>query len=202
MKIDLFTHFFPKRYLQEFIEVGYAGKDIGKRVRNVATIADLDARFRVMDEFGDYQQFLTLPAPPLEIMAGPDESPGLARVANDGLSELVAKHPDRFIGFAAALPMNNPDASVKELDRALTELGARGVQIFTNVSGRALDNPEFWPLFVEAARRDVPIWMHPARGADFPDYLCEKRSQYEIWWTFGWPYETSAAMARMVFAGF
>ena len=202
MKIDLFTHFFPKRYLQEFIEGGYAGKDIGKRVRNVATIADLDARFRVMDEFGDYQQFLTLPAPPLEIMAGPDESPGLARVANDGLSELVAKHPDRFIGFAAALPMNNPDASVKELDRALTELGARGVQIFTNVSGRALDNPEFWPLFVEAARRDVPIWMHPARGADFPDYLCEKRSQYEIWWTFGWPYETSAAMARMVFAGF
>jgi len=202
MKIDLFTHFFPKRYLEEFIEGGYAGKDIGKRVRNVATIADLDARFRVMDEFGDYQQFLTLPSPPLEAMAGPDKSPELARIANDGLAELVAKYPNRFIGFAASLPMNNPDASVQELDRAVTQLGARGVQIFTNVSGKALDSPEFWPLFQEAARHEVPMWMHPARGADFPDYLYEDRSQYEIWWTFGWPYETSAAMARMVFSGF
>src|SRR5215471_2691721 len=126
MKIDLFNHFFPKRFLDEFINTGYAGKDIGKRVRNVPTIADLDARFRVMDEFGEYCQFLSLPAPPLEAMAGPEKSPELARVANDGLAELVAKHPSRFIGFAAALPMNNPDASVKELDRALTELGARG----------------------------------------------------------------------------
>ena len=60
----------------------------------------------------------------------------------------------------------------------------------------------FLPLFEEAVRRDVPIWIHPARGADFPDYLTETRSQYEIWWTFGWPYETSVAMARLVFAGY
>jgi aminocarboxymuconate-semialdehyde decarboxylase len=64
-------------------------------------------------------------------------------------------------------------------------LGAAGVQIFTNVSGKALDGPEFWPLFQEAARHDVPMWLHRARGADFPDYLYENRSQYEIWWTFG-----------------
>jgi aminocarboxymuconate-semialdehyde decarboxylase len=56
-------------------------------------------------------------------------------------------------------------------------------------------------LFDEAARRDVPIWMHPTRGADFADYKTEDRSQYEIWWTFGWPYETSVAMSRMVFSG-
>ena len=98
--------------------------------------------------------------------------------------------------------MNHPEESVKELDRAVMQLGAGGVQIFTNVSGKALDGPEFWPLFQEAARHDVPMWMHPARGADFPDYLNENRSQYEIWWTFGWPYETSAAMARLVFSGF
>jgi predicted TIM-barrel fold metal-dependent hydrolase len=47
----------------------------------------------------------------------------------------------------------------------------------------------------------LPIWLHPARGANFPDYLSEDRSLYEIWWTFGWPYETSVAMARMVFEG-
>jgi predicted TIM-barrel fold metal-dependent hydrolase len=125
----------------------------------------------------------------------------LARIANDGFAELVAKHPDRFIGFVASLPMNNPAESVRELARAVEQLGARGVQIFTNVDGRPLDAPEFQPLFEEAARRDVPIWMHPARGANFPDYRTEDRSKYEIWWTFGWPYETSAAMARLVFCG-
>jgi aminocarboxymuconate-semialdehyde decarboxylase len=51
------------------------------------------------------------------------------------------------------------------------------------------------------ATYDLPIWLHPFRGADFSDYATEDRSQYEIWWTFGWPYDTSAAMARLVFAG-
>ncbi len=116
---------------------------MGKRVRNVPTIADLDARFRVMDEFGEYCQFLTLPAPPMETMAAPDKSPEFARIANDGLAELVAKYPDRFIGFAASLPMNNVDACLKEIDRSVTQLGARGFQIYTNVAGKPLDLPEF-----------------------------------------------------------
>lgn len=201
MKIDLFNHFFPKRFYEEYILKGSGGKDIGKRVQNVPTIADLEARFRVMDEFDDYCQLLSLPAPTLEAMAGPDQSPALARVANDGLAELVTKHPARFIGFVASLPMNNPEASLKEMNRAVFELGAQGVQIFTNVNGKPLDAPEFLPLFEEAARRDITIWMHPARGANFTDYLSEEKSKYEIWWAFGWPYETSAAMARMVFSG-
>ena len=79
--------------------------------------------------------------------------------------------------------------------------GARGFQIFTNVAGQPLDAPEFAPLFEDAARRDILILMHPARGADFPDYKTEAKSKYEIWWTFGWPYETSAAMSRIVFSG-
>src|SRR5262249_29976113 len=107
MKIDLFNHFFPKRFLEQFIHAGYAGKDMGKRVRNVPTIADLEARFRVMDEFDEYCQFLSLPSPPLEAMAGPEESPTLARIANDGLADLVGRYPDRFIGFTASLPLNH-----------------------------------------------------------------------------------------------
>src|ERR1700733_3669010 len=146
MKIDLFNHFFPPRYSHEVIEAGLAGKDMGKRVRNVPTIADLDARFRVMDEFGEYCQFLSLPAPQMEIMAPPDKSPELARIANDGLAELVAKYPDRFIGFAASLPLNNVEASVQEIDRSTTQLGARGFQIYTNVAGQPLDFPEFEPI--------------------------------------------------------
>jgi aminocarboxymuconate-semialdehyde decarboxylase len=90
---------------------------------------------------------------------------------------------------------------VKEFDRAVTQLGAQGFQIFTNVAGKPLDSPEFAALFSEAARRDHAIWLHPARGTDFSDYKTEDRSKYEIWWTFGWPYETSAAMSRIVFSG-
>ena len=201
MKIDIFNHIFPKKFFDKYIDAGQGGKDIGKRVSNIQTIVDVDSRLRILDEFGEYVQVITLPLPPLEILAGPDKSPELAREGNDGLAELVKKH-DRFLGFAASLPMNNPKAAEKEMTRALDELGAFGVQMYSNAAGKPLDAPEFLPLFEEAVRRDIPIWIHPARGADFPDYQTESRSQYEIWWTFGWPYETSVAMARLVFSGY
>ena len=200
MKIDIFNHIFPKKFFDKYIDAGHGGKDIGKRVSNIQTIVDVESRFRILDEFGDYVQVITLPLPPLEILAGPEKSPELAREGNDGLAELVKKH-DRFLGFAASLPMNNPAAAEKEMTRALDELGAFGIQMYTNAAGKPLDSPEFLPLFEEAVRRDIPIWIHPARGADFPDYLTETRSQYEIWWTFGWPYETSVALSRLVFSG-
>src|SRR6266704_837412 len=173
---------------------------MGKRVRNIPGLVDLDARFRMMDEFGDYRQVISLASPPLESFADPEACAVLARMANDGMAELVDRYPGRFPGFVASLPMNHPDAVEKELERA-AGLGARGVQLYSNVAGKPLDSEEFLPLFAELARRDLVIWLHPARGADFPDYPGEDRSKYEIWWTFGWPYETSAAMARLVFSG-
>ena len=78
--------------------------------------------------------------------------------------------------------------------------GALGVQIYTNVAGKPLDDPAFEPFFEIMNKSGKPIWLHPARGANFPDYLSEKKSKYEIWWTFGWSYETAAAMARLVFS--
>lgn len=201
MKIDLFNHFFPKRFFERYIDTGGI-RDIGKRVRNIQAIHDLDFRFKVADEFGEgYTQFLTLPAPPIEDLGSPAESAEAARIGNDGLAELCQKHPQRFIGFAAAMPMNNPDACLQEMDRAVSQLGARGIQIYTNVQGKPLDVPELFPMFEEAGRRDLAILMHPTRGADFPDYRTEKKSLYEIWWTLGWPYETSVAMSRIVFSG-
>ena len=74
MKIDLFNHFFPKRYFDQFIDTGGI-RDIGKRVRNIQAIHDLEFRFKVMDEIraahGDYCQVLSLPAPPIEALGGP-----------------------------------------------------------------------------------------------------------------------------------
>ncbi len=202
MKIDVYSHLFPPAYFKRMCELA---KDKGaiKRWLNVPVLYDIDARLRMMDEFPDQQQILTLSSPPVEFIAGPEDSPELARIANDGMAEICARHPDRFPAFVAALPMNNVAAALDEMERAIRQLGAKGIQVFTNVNGRALDEPEFWPIFERATRLyDVPVWMHPARGANFPDYLGEKKSKFEIWWTFGWPYETSAAMTRMVFSGF
>jgi uncharacterized protein len=202
MKIDIFNHIFPKSYFDKMMEVAPNLKNIGKRVRAVPVLVDLDARFRMMDEFDEYCQVICMAAPPLELMGGPEISAEMARVGNDGLAEYVAKYPDRFPGFIASMPMNNPEAAVAEIDRVVNDLNAVGVQFFTNVNGAPLDLPELKPLFAKMAEHDLPIWIHPARGEKFPDYLTEEKSKYEIWWTFGWPYETSAAMARIVFAGY
>jgi predicted TIM-barrel fold metal-dependent hydrolase len=201
MKIDIFNHIFPKSYFDKMIEIAPRGKDIHKRVRNVPSIVDLKERFRMMDLFDGYVQIICLGAPPIEVFGPPPVSTDMAKLANDGMAELVQKYPDRFPGFIASLPMNDPDGLLKEANRAIKDLKAVGVQIFTNVLGRALTRPETMPLFDLMAKLDLPIWMHPARGADFPDYKGEPKSHYEIWWTFGWPYETSVAMAHLVFSG-
>jgi uncharacterized protein len=201
-KLDAFNHFFPEPFYRKMLEIASTHKDMGKRIRNVPLLHDLDGRFRVMDRFGEgYRQILSLPSPPIEAFAGPRDAIELARIANDGLADLVRKHPDRFPAFVASLPMNTPDALLVEARRAISELGACGIQVFTNVNGGPLTAPELLPLFDLMAEYDRPIWMHPARGANMADYRTEQTSQFEIWWTLGWPYETSVAMARMVFAG-
>ena len=90
---------------------------------------------------------------------------------------------------------------MQEAERAITALGARGVQVFTNVAGKPLDRPEYQPLFAALAAHDLPVWLHPARTAGMTDYASEPRSRFEMWWCFGWPYETSVAMARLVLSG-
>jgi uncharacterized protein len=197
--IDAYNHFFPPRYFEAMCRTRFPG--IGKRVREIPCIHDLDVRFRVMDQFDDYTQILSLGQPPIEALAPPEAAGELARIANDGLAELVARYPDRFVGHTATLAMSAPDAAARELERAVRENGANGVQICSNVNGQPLDAPAFLPVFETAAALGVPVLLHPARGADFPDYRTEDKSRYEIWWTFGWPYETSAAMARLVFSG-
>src|SRR6266542_6872979 len=133
------------------------GAYMQKRIREIPVMVDLEMRFRIMDQHPGYVQIFSLAAPPIEVLGDPDATPDLARLANDGMAEIVAKHPDRFPGFIASLPLNNPEASVREADRALTELGARGVQLFSNINGRLLDDPAYLPLFERFAQADLPI---------------------------------------------
>jgi aminocarboxymuconate-semialdehyde decarboxylase len=203
MKIDLFCHILPPPYFERMTAISARGAYMQKRIREIPVMVDLDLRFQMMDLFGDdYVQVFSLAAPPIEALAGPDTSPDLARLANDSMAEIVGRHRDRFPAFVASVPMNNVEAAVREIDHAVGDLKAAGIQIFTNVNGKPLDDPEFAPIFQRMAELDRPIWMHPSRTAAFADYQTEPKSRFELWWTFGWPYETSVAMGRILFAGY
>ena len=135
MIIDIYNHFMPKRYLDRLAEL-VPGHVAVTAFPRLTTLWDVNARLRLLDEFGDYAQVISLANPPLE--RAPERTPELARLANDGLAELCGRYPDRFPAFIASLPMNNIDAALAEIDRAIRELGARGVQVFTHVAGEPL----------------------------------------------------------------
>jgi aminocarboxymuconate-semialdehyde decarboxylase len=202
MKIDIFNHVMPQAYL-ELVKQHSKEPGMVKRMSNLRMLWDLEHRVEMLrTKFPDVRQVLTLGLPSPELLGGPDKSPELARVANDGMAQMCLKWPRQFPAFVASLPMNNIPEALKEMDRAIDRLGAKGVQIITSVAGRPLDDPEFFPVFERMANHhDRPIWMHPARPANRPDYPGEPNSKYEIWQVLGWPFETSIAMARMVFSG-
>jgi uncharacterized protein len=206
-KIDAFAHILPPSYARR-LESIMSGRNVSDRIRwfeqwihEDPALVDLDARWRTIDPFDDYVQVLTLAVPPLDQLGDPSVSRDLARAVNDELAGLVATYPDRFAGFAAALPMNDVEAAAGELTRAMSELGALGAQLHTNVGGEPLDSPRFEPVFETITRLGGALWIHPTRSAVWPDYPGETRSEYGIWWSLGWPYETSVCMARLVYSG-
>ena len=202
MKIDIYNHVIPMAYLEKMKQLS---KDPGivKRMSGLRMLWDIEARVAMLKEkFPEVQQVLTLCLPSPELLGGPDVSPELARIANDGMAGMCRRWPEQFPAFIASLPMNNVPAALEEMDRAIGTLGARGIQICTNVAGRPLDEDEFFPVFERITQHhDMPIWMHPARPATRTDYVNETKSKYEIWQVLGWPFETSVAMSRIVFSG-
>ncbi len=198
--IDAFNHFFPKRFFAGLLETPTAAKDMGKRVRGIPALFDLDERLRVVDSFPDYSQVLSLGMPATDRLWDAAHSPEWTKIGNDGLAELVAQYPDRFPGYAASLPMNAPTAAVKEAERALAN-GANAIQLHTNVDGAPLDQDQFLPIYEVIEKSGKPILLHPIRTREMADYRNEKVSKYEINSVIGWPFETGAALARLVFSG-
>lgn len=198
-KVDAFAHILPPRYLarlDKHLESAIPRSELEYYREGVfrfdPSITDLDARWRNMDLFGDYTQVLVLAVPPLEEVGPPEVAAEFARLANDEMAELVAQYPDRFFGFVAALPLNDVDASVAEAERAIVKGGALGVQLFTNVLGVPLDDSRFEPLFARIEELKRAVWLHPTSKKDL---------DYGLWWSLGWPFETAAALSRLVYSG-
>ena len=201
MKIDIFTHILPIKYKESLYKTAPSKFYLQNVIETLPTLFDLEQRFRIMDKFEGLMHVLTLSSPPPEEIADKKKAVDLAKLANDGMAELVFKYPDRFVAAVACLPMNNMKAAMNELDRAINDLKFRGVQINTPINDKPLDSSEFLPLYEKMSHYNLPLWLHPVRSVNHADYRVEKRSKYMIFHIFGWPYETAAAMSRLVFSG-
>ena len=170
MRIDAYTHFIPQTFFNKLVDSGYP--DIGKRMRKSPASTISTSRKKVVDTFDDYAQILSYPMPPLELLAKGAQIEEYAKAINDGFADICAKNPRHFPGWVAEAPIGGPDAGVSECERAIKN-GALGVQIHTNIAGKPLDDPAFEPFFETMNKLNKPIWLHPARAANFPDYLSE-----------------------------
>jgi predicted TIM-barrel fold metal-dependent hydrolase len=201
MKIDIFTHVVPPRYkkaLYKYLDRFGTEKNFMERR---ITLTDHEERMRVLSGYEDVVQVLSTSLPPLEEIVNPKEAAELAKISNDEMAEWVAKDPKKYLAAIANLPLNDVDASLREAERAIKELGFKGIQIFTSVQGKPLSSEEFMPLYKIMSDFDLPIWIHPLRRSSTPDYSTENSSFHQIFSVFGWPYETTLAMTRLVFGG-
>ncbi|MBU2497362.1 MAG: amidohydrolase [Proteobacteria bacterium] len=202
LKIDVFTHFAPPRYREALEKKVSQGKPYMVLPLSLTpAINDIEARLRILEGFEDYAQILTLAGPPLDAVVSPRDGVDLAKMVNDEMAELQSKYPHRIVGAMATLPMHNMKAALMEGERAILDLGLRGVQIHSSISGKALDQEDFFPFYEMMNEFNLPILIHPMRRMDTPDYAGEDHSRYWIWQVLGWPYESSVMMTRLAFSG-
>ncbi len=190
--IDVYSHILTPKYMETLKKYGV---DVRERV-SVKTLWDVEERFRFMDRFPGLKQVI-VPGGTPAIKATAAQEAELARIANDEVAELLTRHPDHFIGAAALLPLQDPEETLRETERAVKELHMQGVHLPTPALGRPLDRPEFLLLYEKMCQYDLPIWVHPTRPA-FPEYPGESGSVYDTFCIWGWPYESTIAMTRLV----
>src|SRR5207245_351169 len=157
-------------------------------------MTDVAKRLEDMDRVGIDVEVVSLSTPNV-FFADVQHQPEIARIVNDVYAELIAQHPTRFKGFAS-IPMDDPDAALRELHRAIDDLGLNGVILRSNIRGRALTDPAYRPFFVEADRMKLCILLHPMLPASadaFRDFVLGP--------LVGFPFDTTLAVARMCYAG-
>ena len=206
MRIDFHNHFYPEPYLAELdkgqtratVEKDDEGQTLlvyaGDYNIIVSGHRNPEARIEDMDAAGVDMHVLSLTTPGVHIETR-SQGVALARLVNDAFADIVARHPSRFVALAA-LPLQDPAASARELERAVTQLGLRGATLFTNVNGGPLDAAEFWPLYEKAAELDVPLFLHPTSPVGV-----EAMDAYRLVPLVGFPLDTTLAITRLVFSG-
>lgn len=197
MKIDIACHITPPRFLKALESKIAPAVSAELPSRWLPSLADLELRFKVMDHYPDMVHVLTVANPPVEAILNHQDAIDLSTLVNDELAELIARYPKRFVGGVACLPMNDVDAAVREAERAVKELGLNGVQIFTNVMGKPLDTPEFFPLYAKMCELDMPIWIHPF--FQHVGSVAQTKEQFDAYRVFTGKKDPAWAMSRAAF---
>jgi uncharacterized protein len=202
-KIDIFCHLVTPKFKENLLKKVTGVCYYMDNLKRMAALGDLNLRLRHMDLYEGYKQVLSIGVPPVELVLPPKDAAELSRIANDEMAELLNKYPDRFVAAVACIPMNDVDAAIAETERAIEDLKFKGVQIYSSIgrSRKPLDRPEFLPLYAKIAQYDVPIFLHPVRDKDVPDYPDEKLAKYSAYVQFAWPFETTMALTRLVRSG-
>lgn len=153
------------------------------------------ARLADMDRLGIDIQVIS-PSPfQFHYWAGPDLGLELARTVNDGIAALAAAEPERFLGFGT-VPLQAPELAVRELDRAVLELGFRGIEICTNVEGTELSDSRFAPFFARAEELGILLFLHPNGFTEGG-----RLTRHYFINLIGNPLDTSLAIAHLIFDG-
>ena len=204
--IDFHNHYYPPAYLNVLRGGSSAVKvtidDDGNPLLhypgdyNVAVRGhfDIDYREQVLREHGVDTQVLTLTTPGTHVEA-PATAALLASLVNDALASVVADKGGRFAALAT-LPLNDPAASAKELERACGELGLRGAMLFGNVNGVALSDRRFWPMYEVANELGAVLYIHPTSPVGV-----EAMTDYWLMPLVGFLFDTTLAAAKLVFSG-
>ena len=158
---------------------------------------DYELRIRAMDAAGVDIAIVTLTSPNV-YWGSPQISLSAAKIMNDDMAAQQRRHPGR-IRFMCSLPWQHPKLALAELKRACDELGAVGVMVLANISGKSLTDKTFNPIWREIDRRGLPVLVHPSAppGTAELDVM-----RYNLIASVGFMFDTSLAVARMIFDGF
>ncbi|MCX6907526.1 MAG: amidohydrolase family protein [Verrucomicrobia bacterium] len=154
---------------------------------------DVNAKLAAMDAAGVERTALSINDPGPEWFGA--DGPAVARIANDFVAGIVRRHPRRFFGLCV-LPLQDMRASLAELDRCVKQLGMKGILLYTNLTGRFPDEPEFRPLFARAVELDLPMLLHPAKPATI-----EQVKAYEMTSSLGNMFDDTIALTRIIMSG-
>ena len=204
--IDFHNHFYPKEYI-DAIQTGQSNIKVTYDENNnpllhypgdynilVPSHRDIDFREQAIKKAGIDKQILTITTPGTQIES-PERSVELAQIANDGFARIKDERSDRFTALAT-LPLNDPEASVIEFERAFNDLGFKGVMVFSNINGIALSDRRFWPLYEKASDLNAVFYIHP----NFPVGV-EAMTEYWLMPLIGFTFDTTLAAAKLVFSG-